>query len=742
LTKLFNYIILLIYEYIFICSNKKGVSLVKKYILKNLDCANCAAKLEREIKKSSTVKSVSVDFGTLTMLIDSSDLENDLSIVNKIEPGVELIEAVKGFIPKKNDKSGCCSIEDGHDHSHGHEHGESEGDELKKEKIKIGAAIILMIAGFITKDNMMVSNILFVFSYVIVGYSVILKAVKNLLKGNPFDEFFLMSFATLAAFFINQFSEAAGVMIFYSVGELLQEISVNNSRKSIKSLLELKPEYANLETPDGLKTVAPETVALDNIIVVKPGEKIPLDGEITDGKTQLDTSALTGESVPRTYTAGDNVMAGMINTSGLIKIKVTKLFNESSVFKILEMVENASHKKAETEKFITKFARYYTPAVVFLAVLVAAVPPLFFNQMFSDWLYRAIVLLVISCPCALVLSIPLGYFAGIGRAAKNGILVKGSTFFDIINDMKVVMLDKTGTITKGVFEVAEVETAGDIEREKFLEYAALAESNSNHPIAKSIVAYYNKKPDLGRIMSYEEISGNGIKALLVDNKEILLGNSKLLKSRNIKFPEKQDYGTVVYMSIDGKYAGNLLIKDLIKEDSKDAVKKLHDVGIEKLVMLTGDNAVVAENVAKATGIDSYYAELLPEGKVEKLEEEMKKAGAGTKVAFVGDGINDAPVLARADVGIAMGGLGSDAAIETADVVLIDDKISKIADLVKISKKTRRILIENIVFILLIKGIFIVLGVFGLANMWEAVFADVGTALLAVFNAMRILKGKY
>ncbi len=718
----------------------KGVSLMKKYILKNLDCANCAAKLEREIKKSSTVKSVSVDFGTLTMLIDSTDLENDLSIVNKIEPGVELIEAVKGILPKKQNSANCCS-EDGHSHEHDHEHGESGGDELKKEKIKIAAAIVLMIAGFITKDNMMISNILFVFSYVIVGYSVILKAIKNLLKGNPFDEFFLMSFATLAAFFINQFSEAAGVMIFYSVGELLQEISVNNSRKSIKSLLELKPEYANLETADGLKTVNPETVELNNIIVVKPGEKIPLDGEITEGKTQLDTSALTGESVPRTYAAGDNVMAGMINTSGLIKIKVTKLFSESSVFKILEMVENASHKKAETEKFITKFARYYTPAVVILAVLVAAIPPLFFGQLFSEWLYRAIVLLVISCPCALVLSIPLGYFAGIGRAAKNGILVKGSTFFDVINDMKIIMLDKTGTITKGVFEVADVDTAEDMNRETFLEYAALGEAQSNHPIAKSITAYYNNKPDLNRITNYEEISGNGIRAE-IDGKKILLGNSKLMKSHDIEFTEKQDYGTVVYMSIDGKYAGNLLIKDMIKEDSKDAVKKLHDAGIEKLVMLTGDNEIVAENVAKTVGIDSYYANLLPEGKVEKLEEEMRKAGAGKKLAFVGDGINDAPVLARADVGIAMGGLGSDAAIETADVVLIDDKISKISDLIKISKKTRRILIENIIFILLIKGIFIVLGIFGLANMWEAVFADVGTALLAVFNAMRILKGKY
>ena len=718
----------------------KGVSLMKKYILKNLDCANCAAKLEREIKKSSTVKSVSVDFGTLTMLIDSTDLENDLSIVNKIEPGVELIEAVKGILPKKQNSANCCS-EDGHSHDHDHEHGESGGDELKKEKIKIAAAIVLMIAGFITKDNMMISNILFVFSYVIVGYSVILKAIKNLLKGNPFDEFFLMSFATLAAFFINQFSEAAGVMIFYSVGELLQEISVNNSRKSVKSLLELKPEYANLETADGLKTVNPETVELNNIIVVKPGEKIPLDGEITEGKTQLDTSALTGESVPRTYAAGDNVMAGMINTSGLIKIKVTKLFSESSVFKILEMVENASHKKAETEKFITKFARYYTPAVVILAVLVAAIPPLFFGQLFSEWLYRAIVLLVISCPCALVLSIPLGYFAGIGRAAKNGILVKGSTFFDVINDMKIIMLDKTGTITKGVFEVADVDTAGDMNRETFLEYAALGEAQSNHPIAKSITAYYNNKPDLNRITNYEEISGNGIRAE-IDGKKILLGNSKLMKSHDIEFTEKQDYGTVVYMSIDGKYAGNLLIKDMIKEDSKDAVKKLHDAGIEKLVMLTGDNEIVAENVAKTVGIDSYYANLLPGGKVEKLEEEMRKAGAGKKLAFVGDGINDAPVLARADVGIAMGGLGSDAAIETADVVLIDDKISKISDLIKISKKTRRILIENIIFILLIKGIFIVLGIFGLANMWEAVFADVGTALLAVFNAMRILKGKY
>lgn len=709
--------------YSYVSLNTKGVSLMKKFILRNLDCANCAAKIEREIKKSKTVKSVSVDFGTLTMLLDSTNLAEDLKIINDLEPDVEILEA------------GSEVTKDEHNHEHG-----GDGN-LKIEKIKIAVSIVLLILGFMMKDNTLISNIMFSVSYIIVGYSVILRAVKNLLRGNFFDEFFLMSFATLAAFFINQFSEAAGVMIFYSVGELLQEISVNNSRKSIKSLLELKPEHANLETPNGIEVVNPEIVNVNDILIIKAGEKIPLDGEITEGKTQLDTSALTGESVPRGFGEGDAVLAGMINTSGLIKIKVTKLFKESSVFKILEMVENASHKKAETEKFITTFAKYYTPLVVLIAVFVAAIPPLFFGQPFSVWLYRAIVLLVISCPCALVLSIPLGYFAGIGIAAKNGILVKGATYFDTINHMKVIMLDKTGTITKGIFEVSDIETKGEITRDEFLEYAALGEEHSNHPIAKSITSYYNKKIDISRIKSYEEISGNGIKAI-IDNKEVLLGNSKLLEGNNVEFSPREDYGTIVYMSIDGQYKGNLLIKDLIKDDSREAVKQLHEAGIEKLVMLTGDNDTVAQNVAKEVGIDSYYANLLPGGKVEKLEEELKKMKPGEKLAFVGDGINDAPVLARADVGIAMGGLGSDAAIETADIVLIDDKLSKITDLIKISKKTRKILIQNIIFILIVKSIFIILGTFGLANMWEAVFADVGTALIGVFNSMRILKGKY
>lgn len=694
---------------------------MKKYILKNLDCANCAAKLERELRKSEYVKEVSIDFGTLTMLIDSSNPENDLKIIKNIEPEVELVEA--------------GSQEKEHDHG--------DGGNLKAQKIKIIISLVFLFLGFMSKsmfNNIIITNIIFLVSYAVVGYEVIARAIKNILKGNFFDEFFLMSFATIAAFFINQFSEAAGVMIFYSIGELLQEVSVNNSRKSIKALLELKPESANLMVGNDIKVVSPEAVKVDDMIVVKAGEKVPLDGEIAEGKTQLDTSALTGESVPRSFGVGDTVLAGMINTSGLVKIKVTKLFNESSVFKILEMVENASHKKAKTEKFMTTFAKYYTPFVVFLAAAVAIIPPVLFQASFSEWLYRAIVLLVISCPCALVLSIPLSYFAGIGKAAKNGILIKGATYFDAINNLKVIMLDKTGTITKGIFQVAEIETNGDISKDELLEYAALGEEHSNHPIAKSIISYYNKKIDLSRIKSYEEISGNGIKAV-IDDKVVLLGNSKLLNSYNVKFTEKVDYGTIVYISIDGEYKGNLLIKDVVKEDSEEAIKELHNLGIEKLIMLTGDNETVAKNIAKEVGIDSYYADLLPEDKVEKLELEMEKLPSNYKLAFVGDGINDAPVLARADIGIAMGGLGADAAIETADVVLIDDKISKIINLMKITKKTRVILIQNIVFILLIKGIFMVLGIFGLANMWEAVFADVGTSLLAVLNSMRILNGK-
>ncbi len=711
-----------------ICSYVRGEYFMKKkYILKNLDCANCAAKLERELQKSEDVKEVSIDFGTLTMLIDSSNSENFMKIIKEVEPEVEVIEA------------GSHAAENEHDH--GHEHGESE--DLKGEKIKIGVAIAFLILGFISQsfvDNIIVTNIIFLISYMIVGYEVIGRAVKNILKGNFFDEFFLMSFATIAAFFINQFSEAAGVMVFYSIGELFQEISVNNSRKSIKSLLELKPESANLVVGNDIQVVDPEIVKVNDIIAVKAGEKIPLDGEIIEGKTQLDTSAMTGESVPRSFGVGDTALAGMINTSGFIKMRVTKSFKESSVFKILEMVENASHKKAKTEKFITTFAKYYTPFVVLLAVSVAVIPPMVTGTPFSEWLYRAIILLVISCPCALVLSIPLGYFAGIGRAAKSGILIKGATYFDAVNHLKIIMLDKTGTITKGIFQVSEIETNGNITKDELIEYAALGEKNSNHPIAKSIVSYYNGPINLSRIKSYEEISGNGIKAL-IDNKEVLLGNSKLLNTYNVKFTEKNDYGTFVYVSIDGEYSGNLLIKDVVKEDSADAVRELHKMGIEKLIMLTGDNEIVAKNIAKEVGIDSYYADLLPENKVEKLELEMANLSGNEKLAFVGDGINDAPVLARADVGIAMGGLGADAAIETADVVLIDDKISKIINLMKIARKTRGILIQNIVFILLIKGVFMVLGIFGLANMWEAVFADVGTSLLAVLNSMRILNGK-
>ncbi|MBP9478736.1 MAG: cadmium-translocating P-type ATPase [Sebaldella sp.] len=706
---------------------------MKKYILKNLDCANCAAKLERELKKSEYVKDVSIDFGTLTMLIDSSNSENDLKIIKNIEPKVEVVEVGSKVKKEGQDHS--------HSHDHGHEHG--DGENLKVQKIKIVVSLVFLFLGFMSKsmfNNIILTNMIFLVSYIVVGYEVIVRAIRNILKGNFFDEFFLMSFATIAAFFINQFSEAAGVMIFYSIGELLQEVSVNNSRKSIKALLELKPESANLMVGNDIKVVSPEDVKVDDIIIVKAGEKVPLDGEIAEGKTQLDTSALTGESVPRSFGIGDTVLAGMINTSGLVKIKVTKLFNESSVFKILEMVENASHKKAKTEKFMTTFAKYYTPFVVFLAAAVAIIPPVFFGASFSEWLYRAIVLLVISCPCALVLSIPLSYFAGIGKAAKNGILIKGATYFDAINNLKVIMLDKTGTITKGVFQVAEIETNGNISKDELLEYAALGEEHSNHPIAKSITNYYNKKIDLSRIKSYEEISGNGIKAI-IDDKVVLLGNSKLLNSNNVKFTEKSDYGTVVYISIDGEYKGNLLIKDVVKEDSEEAIRELHKLGIEKLIMLTGDNEIVAKNIAKEVGIDSYYADLLPGDKVEKLELEMEKLPSNYKLAFVGDGINDAPVLARADIGIAMGGLGADAAIETADVVLIDDKISKIINLIKITKKTRVILIQNIVFILLIKGIFMILGVFGLANMWEAVFADVGTSLLAVLNSMRILNGK-
>jgi len=579
--------------------------------------------------------------------------------------------------------------------------------------------------------------LVFGIGYLIVGWEVISSAFKNSIRGQFFDEKFLMTIATLGAFAIDQMPEAVAVMLFYVVGELFQDIAVNRSRKSIKALLEIKPEFANLVIDGNSTKVSPESIQVGDTIIVKPGEKIPLDGEVIDGNSFVDTSALTGESVPRKMKRNDLVLSGTINQTGLLTIKVTKLFSESSVSKILELVENASSKKAETEKFITTFAKYYTPVVVISALLLAILPPLLFSdQTFTEWIYRALVVLVISCPCALVISIPLGYFGGIGSASRKGILVKGSNFLDALTQVTTVVFDKTGTLTKGEFKVSEVVTSNGFSKEEILEYAAYAETNSNHPVAKSISEAFAKEIEIQRIKKVEEISGHGIKAV-VDNKMVLAGNDKLLHRENIDHPVCNVEGTVVHIAIDTVYAGYIIISDTLKDDAIKAIEALRAKNIQT-VMLTGDNQFAAAAFAKKLNINKYFFELLPQDKVKHIENLMLESKGG-KVAFVGDGINDAPVIARADVGIAMGALGSDAAIETADVVLMTDSPFKVAVAIDVAKTTRKIVWQNIFFAMGVKLIFIILGVFGVATMWEAVFGDMGVALIAVFNAIRILR---
>jgi len=620
---------------------------------------------------------------------------------------------------------------------------QSELVENKETIIKAVLGICLLIIGMVFENQIhntpfhIAEYLVFGTAYLIVGWNVIASAVINIIRGQFFDEKFLMTIATLGAFAIDQMPEAVAVMLFYVVGELFQDIAVNRSRKSIKALLEIKPEYANLVVAGESTKVSPESILVGDTIIVKAGEKIPLDGEVIDGDSFVDTSALTGESVPRKKNKNDLVLSGTINQTGVLTIKVTKLFSESSVSKILELVENASSKKAETEKFITTFAKYYTPVVVTSALLLAILPPLLFSgQTFTEWIYRALVVLVISCPCALVISIPLGYFGGIGSASRKGILVKGSNFLDALTQVTTVVFDKTGTLTKGEFKVSEVVTSNGFSKEEILEYAAYAETNSNHPVAKSISEAFAKDIEIQRIKKVEEISGHGIKAV-VDNKMVLAGNDKLLHRENIDHPVCNVEGTVVHIAIDTVYAGYIIISDTLKDDAIKAIEALRAKNIQT-VMLTGDNQFTAAAFAKKLNINKYFFELLPQDKVKHIENLMLERKGG-KIAFVGDGINDAPVIARADIGIAMGALGSDAAIETADVVLMTDSPSKVATAIDVAKTTRKIVWQNIYFAMGVKLFFIILGVFGIATMWEAVFGDMGVALIAVFNAVRILK---
>ena len=704
----------------------------KKYLLKGLDCPNCSAKIEKEVGELEGVALSEVNLmkQTLTVSMDhnkaASMLDMVTTIVHSHEPDVEVSEqkADTSVAPDKKEKTPVYSDDD------------------KKLTIRlISGAVIYAVGMGLTlfgHVSLPVELGVLIVAYIILGWDVVWQAVKNITRGQIFDEHFLMSLSTIGAFAIGEYPEAVAVMLFYQVGEFFQSLAVKRSRKSISDLMDIRPDSATVRRNGELVVVAPETVSIGELIVVKPGEKIPLDGIVTEGESMLDTRALTGESVPRSIRKGEEALSGCVNQSGVLTIKVTKSFGESTVTKIIDLVENASSRKAPTENFITTFARYYTPIVVGMAAILAIIPPVILGGGWSEWLRRGFVFLIVSCPCALVISIPLTFFGGIGAASKRGVLVKGSNYLEALNKVSVVVFDKTGTLTKGVFKVVDITVEFGFTKEQVLEYAAQAESYSNHPIAKSIQEAFGKTIDQSVLSGYEEISGHGIR-VLIGGKRVLAGNSKLMDSEKVSYAACQSAGTKVYIAVDGRYAGCIVIADEVKDDSQNAIASLKKIGVEKTVMLTGDDEKIGKAVAEQLGLDEYYAQLLPDQKVEKLEYLDQHKTKGSKLAFVGDGINDAPVLARADVGIAMGGLGSDAAIEAADVVLMTDEPSKLVDAIDVAKATKRIVMQNIIIALGIKSVFLILGALGIAGMWEAVFGDVGVTIIAVLNAMRILK---
>lgn len=687
--------------------------------LEGLNCANCARKIEEKVGRMEGVKESNLNFTTTTLNVKLEKKVKEEHVINEIK---KIVEALEPHVKVEKKVYGKATI--------------------KKAKFTVKSTLIigtiLYLFAVIGDFQGTLGLILFGASYLLIGGEVVLTAIKNIAKGQVFDENFLMTVATIGAFTINQYPEAVAVMLFYEIGETIQGYAVNKSRSSISSLMDIRADYANIIINGKEKKVSPETVKVEDVILVKPGEKVPLDGVVIEGESFIDTSALTGESVPRKIVPNDEILSGGINTSGLLKVKVTKKFGESTVSRILEMVENAASKKADTEKFITKFAKVYTPIVVVLAILIAVIPSIFIKDaLFSTWLYRSLVFLVVSCPCALVVSVPLGFFAGIGGASKKGVLVKGSNYLELLKDLETVVFDKTGTLTEGVFSVTEINTNG-IDKEKLIEVAAMAESFSNHPIAISIIKEYGKEIDKEVIKEYKEISGRGIKAV-INNEEVLVGNSKLMNEFNILYNEVDSIGTVVYCAINGEFKGSIVISDKIKENAVEALINLKKAGVKKTVMLTGDNKKTAYKVGEKINIDEVHSELLPLDKVKEVEEIMKRSNKNGKLAFVGDGVNDAPVLARADIGIAMGGIGSDAAIEAADIVLMKDDINALVDAINVSKKTNKILWQNIVFALGIKILVMVLGTFGIANMWTAVFADVGVTIIAIINSTRCFR---
>ncbi len=703
----------------------------KKIILRGLNCADCAYKIEAGVNKLDSIKEANLNFSTSTLsinLINKESWEHTykeiLKIIYRYDTKIKVVI---------ESEEGNNSININHQH-------DSRNKSFSNKDIYIVIGIFFFILPILFTFNYPVNLLLFIGAYLLIGGPVLLRAGKNILMGQIFDENFLMSIATLGAFVIGEYPEAVAVMLFYQVGEFFQDLAVNRSRKSIQDLMDIRPDYANIKVGDSITKVSPNNVSVGDIIIVKPGEKVPLDGIILEGKAMMDTSALTGESLPRNVEPGNKVLSGFINNNGLITLKIIKNFKESTVSKILELVENTSSKKATTEQFITKFSRYYTPIVVFIAISLAIFPPLILRAGFSQWIYRALIFLVISCPCALVISVPLGFFGGIGLASKNGILVKGGNYLEALNNIDMMVFDKTGTLTKGTFEVIEIKAYGNFNEDELLYYAAHGEYFSNHPIAKSIIKKFDGDINKEDIANYEEISGFGIKAN-IRGKEVLLGNDKLMSNENIDLSHPKTIGTIVHIAIDKEYMGYIVISDELKTDSKETIKALKYLGIRKTIMLTGDNDIVGENIANKLSLDDFYTGLLPQDKVEKLEQLEKEKIKGKKLAFVGDGINDAPVIVRADIGIAMGGLGSDAAIEAADIVLMTDEPYKIVKAIKIAQFTRNIVIQNIIFALAVKAVVLLLGALGHTTMWAAVFADVGVSLIAILNSLRIITHK-
>lgn len=690
--------------------------------LNGLNCSSCAAKIEKLSGEINGVGHVSLDIVTKKLKVNieedrlSGIKEEIKDIIKKLEPDVIVVDKTMNV------------EEDSHSH----------GNINKIQVIKLIISGILFSLPLILGLEGTPRLLTYVTSYFIVGYRVIEKAAKNVLRGVPFDENFLMTIATVGAFAIGEYPEAVAVMLFYQVGEMFQGMAVNHSRKSISALLDIRPDYANLEKNSEIIVVNPEEVQIGDYIIIRPGEKVPLDGIVVEGNSSLDTSNITGESLPRNITVGDEVLSGVVNNQGLLKVKVNKEFGDSTVSKILDLVENASSKKAPTENFITKFARYYTPVVVFLALGIAIIPPLFIGGEFSKWIYNACVFLVISCPCALVISIPLGFFGGIGGSSKSGILVKGGNYLEALTEVDTIVFDKTGTITKGTFKVTDIINYGDYSKDEILELAAYGESFSNHPIGKSIIEEFGKKINQEYIKSYKEIPGKGIE-VLIDEAKVILGNKSLFKDNNIEIEEAESIGTIVYVGKEMEHIGTIIVSDELKDNVVEDIKKLKALGIKETIMLSGDNEKTARKVGELVGLDKIYGGLLPQDKVEIFENIISGKKDKSRVIFVGDGVNDAPVLARADVGIAMGGLGSDAAIEASDIVIMADEIGKIGTAIKIGRNTKKIVTQNIVLALGLKIIILVLGAMGKATMWEAVFADVGVSIIAILNSIRALK---